>query len=449
MKPRFIFIGVLLVVALGFGWHNHRQLAHLRDARLKLVAQAAAKGISLDPETPSQVSLPSKLPRVDRVAEAKQVSAGFIAYAKEMRGLGEKWDLFALDETTRRRIIAQMDRVSFLDAGQLKILIGELHANPDGSDQRRYLIGFALHRLMKNHPREMLAILMETPGLFEGVQGRGSWAQSLVEKALCRLAEYDLAAARRWLDQHRDVLSAAAVDDVMQRLIGGAAAQDLRLALEMTDESGMVSPHFLSHVIAQAGPQQRDRALPLLREWTAARPDAATPDLISEDALKILAFSDYDSAGSGRGSFEKSSAWIDQAGLSPEELELVTGNLQNHIEIKESGHWIEWLGRSLPDEIAQRRVRSTFDYWVEADYRAAGTWLEAAAEGPMKDSMVDAYVKKVSPMGKEAAIRLVLALPEGGKRDGALKELYQRWPRKDEVSKAAAEAFAEEHGIKK
>lgn len=449
MKSRLAIAAALLALALGFGWHNHSQLAHLRDARVELVAQAAAKGISLDPESPSQISLPSKLPRLDRVAEAKQVSAEFIAYAEEMRGLGEKWDPFALDETTRRRVIAQMDRVTSLDAGQLKILIGELQANSGDSAQHRNLIGFALHRLMEDHPREMLAVLMETPGLFESLQGKGSWAESLAGKALCRLAKQDLPAARQWLEEHREVLSDKAVDDVMQRLIGTAATQDLRLALEMTDEAGMAAPHIVTFVLTQAGPEQRDRALPLLREWIAARPDTSGPDLITEEALKTLAFSGYGSPVPTRGSFEKSSAWIDQAGLSPKELELVTENLQNHIEMKETGRWIDWLGQKLPDELAQSRVRSTFYFWAEADYKAAGLWLETAAESPAKQEMVDRYMRVVFPIDKESAIRCALALPEGEKRDGALKKLYKQWPRGNEASIATAEAFAEKHGIKK
>lgn len=459
MKGRLVIAALLLMAVLGVGWNDHRQLDRLREAHGRLVDEAEEKGISFDPQVPSQASLPSKLPRVDRVAEAKQLSAEFIAYAEEMKGLAEIESFrmagddgssaFALNEEVRRRIIAQVDRVGSLDAGQLRILVEEFHEKSAGSENYRHLVGFALDRLMRDHPREMLAALTEVPGLFETLESKGGHAQLLAGEAVYRLSKQDLAGARRWLDEHRAILSAGAIDTAMRRIIGGAAVDDFRLALVMMEDSGMVSPHFVQSLASHAGADQRQRALPLLREWCAARTDVSEDEMISTELLETLAFGPQDITALEQRDFQESSTWIDQAGLSNAELESLTENIQNRIRPEEFGPWIEWLGRSLPDALAQRRIEATFHQWVEMDYKTAGTWLESAECGPVRNSMVERYVERTFPLDRERAIRVALILPEGGKRDHVLKQLYLKWPKGGKASREAAEAFADEHGIQR
>ena len=183
MKPRptlRIPIGVTALVLgalAALGWHDRQRLLALRSARADLVAQFSTRGIEIDPAAAASRS--TKRPRVDRAAEARQVAADFMAYAREMAALGDK--VRSPDAAMREKIIEQMNEVTSLDGRQLVILIDDVFAAEDLEDGlRQMLIRFALERLGRDHPEQVMAILTGKPGMIALIRRNRSGATPAV-----------------------------------------------------------------------------------------------------------------------------------------------------------------------------------------------------------------------------------------------------------------------------
>lgn len=448
-RRRPAIIAFVLLAFLGIGWHNRRQLASMRSTRASLLAQAAAKGFRADGENPGSLSLPAKLPRLDRVAEAKQVSAGLIAFATEMKGLPYVQDADSLDEPVRKRIAAEMDRVTALDAGQLKILIADFQAASKDSGEYHDLIGFALHRLMKDHPVDALELMVKPPGLLELVHKDVMQADLLLSDAVTALSAQDPAKAVEWLVKNRDSMAPFERDTATDTVVRATASQDPRLAVEMIKEYGLNAATLLPAILPRATPEERSLSLELLRGWGPFKTVSPSGEDPFRATLKRLAFGSEGGPEDRRASFEDSAPWIDQAKLTPAELEIVADNLQNNIRSRDAGRWLEWLDRNLPPESVREWSGPAFRNWVRDDLQAAEAWLGAAPGSPAQESAVIAYARSVVHRNPQKAIQRALTLPDEKKRREVLQDIYRDWPRKDEdpAAQAAAAAFASEHGI--
>jgi len=82
--------------------------------------------------------------------------------------------------------------------------------------------------------------------------------------------------------------------------------------------------------------------------------------------------------------------------------------------------------------------------WTKKDYKAAGEWLNQAAEGPVKQAVVKAYAEMVAYQDPEVAAQWAVTLPAGKERDRVLKRVRDEWTKKDE---AAAAEFARKNGM--
>ena len=145
-------------------------------------------------------------------------------------------------------------------------------------------------------------------------------------------------------------------------------------------------------------------------------------------------------------SYDSAQKWLANAKLSPEELRSFANGIQTNGN--NNGEWIEWVGKSIPADKSNGKIQSMVRDWTENDYQAAGAWLNTTPAGPVKNTAIRSYAETVSSYEPEAAAQWAVTLPPGKDRDNTLKKIYHNWPKKDDASKAAAEAFKTEHGIK-
>jgi hypothetical protein len=115
---------------------------------------------------------------------------------------------------------------------------------------------------------------------------------------------------------------------------------------------------------------------------------------------------------------------------------------------RETGQWIEWMGANFSVQASQKKVDEMFNHWTRNDYQAAGHWLTTAPDVPTKHTAIRAYANAISSYEPESAVQWAMTLPPDQDREVVLKKIYQNWPKKDDVSKAAAEAFKQQHEIK-
>jgi hypothetical protein len=439
-----IAVSALVLCALAsLGWHDRQRLVALRAARAELVAQSAARGIQIDPAAAASRS--TKRPRVDRAAEARQVAAGFMAYAREMAALGDK--VQSPDAATRERIIQQMNEVTSLDGRQLVILIDEIFAAEDHEgSSRQSLIRFSLERLGRDHPEKVMAILAGKQGMIDLIRRNRSGGEPLLFDSAEKWAERDPRSAMDWFLTHHDMLDDDLTQAAQWGVICGLKITDPALAIGFAIKTGEDPKKFIPNFFSNNGkaPENRDACLAALRDWSATVKDEQEREKTLSDAIRTVALG----TSFGAPDFESATRWIDGAGLSPKELGFIADRkLAYHINLKDTGRWIEWLADKLPTDEIRESTRHLFEEWTRKDVRAAGTWLANAPDSPTKHTAALAFAEKVFPHDRETAIRWALTVPPGPDRDRTLKELYDAWPKNSPADEEAARNFARTVGI--
>jgi hypothetical protein len=187
-------------------------------------------------------------------------------------------------------------------------------------------------------------------------------------------------------------------------------------------------------------PEQRAIVYSALRDLATDPNERPRSAEFLGSVIRELAFS---ARGSLSG-FEEASAWIESAQLSEREFEVVTDAIHLRLNPKESGRWIEWLGTSgMTEQLAKKRASEIAEYWTASDYRAAGNWLNSAADSPVRSAAVATYATTVYPFNPESAMQWLQTLQPGADRTKALEIIYQGIPRDSDEAKA----FASEHGL--
>jgi hypothetical protein len=432
----------ILILAIGslIGWQDHQRLVNVRASHAKLVAEAAVSGIIIDPAHPEDGVRITKRERENKDEDARNAAARFIAFAQEMQAAEEKGG--EPDEDNQKKVIDLMDLMMSLDAAQLKIVIAEIRASKDLKDEMRQgLIGFSIMTLANDHPQAALTLFTESSDLMNG----NGMSEHVISSSLAKWAKDDPLAALEWVRKNGEKFPDIVNDDAKRGMISGAAANDPKLAFQLIGELGLKNANDAIRGITDAAttPEQRNATLTALREHLATISDDKARDETSSRAIQSLA---RNAANEG---FEAGSKWIESAGFTPEQLAgMADGGFAYNVKGDDTGKWIEWMGENLPDGKSNNGIRSMVGNWTQNDYQAAGKWLSATPDGPAKNISVRSYAETVSKYEPETATQWAMTLPPGKDREQTLKSIYQNWPKGDEASKAAAEAFKAEYGIK-
>lgn len=430
----------LLILAVGglLGWQDHQRLVVVRSTHAKLVAEAAAAGLHVAATGQDDGVRATKREREDKTAIAKNAAADFIAFARKIEAQEEKGG--EPDEDMQQEILDFFDRMMALDASQLKTLIAEFRASSAIKDEtRRNLIGFSIMTLGNDHPQAALMLFTESSDLI-GSNGMGG---HIATNTLTRWAKDDPLAALEWARSNGEKHPALVTDDAKRGIITGAAANDPKLAFSLISELGLKDSSEAVDSIADAAhsPEERSATLAALKDYLATITD---PQAKEKAEMTVTSQLIRNAAKDG---FDAATRWLDQSGMSPEQIDKLGGSLAHSIPSKETGRWIEWLATQVPAGKPAAGTRTLVSTWTQSDYRAAGTWLAATPAGPTRDTAVAEYAETVAKYEPETASKWALTLPAGKPREKTLNRIYQEWPKEDDASKAAAEAFADQHGI--
>lgn len=452
MRVPLLLTAAILAAALGLGWQDRQRLARLRVDHARLAAQAVERGFSIDQENPAAAPRLSKRPRPDRAAEARQVAVSFLVYAKEMEAYQDerqaaRENVDYSDPVLRRRMMDEMDRIVALDGDQLKILIGEIGVSQDiDAGMRERLLRFALDRLVEGHPHDAVMILTGTSGVLGQLQHTNGSAENAIFYSVEGWAKLDPDAALQWMREKAGLLSPELREQASAALILGIAGHDVRQALALIDEFGKNPSNFVNRVLVRDAQtiEQRNASLAAYREWRSAPGSGRLDEQLREGILSDLAFGNVPY----RRGFEEVTGWVDQAGFSPEELDLLGKSLPGRAKSPETGRWLVWLDAKLPPASARKNAWELSNRWLDRDLEAAREWLGTTGiDTPAKHTAMRAWAEKLFSDQPEEAIRLALSVPPGEYRQITLGRLYERWPKDDEASREAAEAFARENGL--
>jgi hypothetical protein len=439
MKTSFAIAALILAVGACLGWRDHQELAIHRTKNTKLLAEATALGITPDPKAPREKVLGSR----QRDSRPKLTSAECIAFVKEMKAEEKK----SHHKKTRWELIdrydAFRDRLSALDEGELKRLVAELRSTPELDDRsRNSAVMMALTTLATRYPQTALALLSEIPGEETPLLRR----KHLAGTALGNLAKSDPVAATKWIKEQERKAPDLVDDNLKVSLLSAVASQDPKLAFQFIEDLEFKDASNSLHAIAEAAktPEERTLTLDALRAYTSTLDD---PKRRTESTDQLFSSLANEIAKEG---LQNAIQWFDSAKLSSAERESFSRGLSHYwIPSGETGQWIEWIGKTLPTDQAAQQITDLADNWTEKDYEAAGTWLTQAPEGPAKQAAVRGYVQAVAAYEPETAVQWAMTLPPGKDRDATLQQIYHKWPKNEPAAKAAAEAFADQHGIKR
>ena len=442
MKPSFAIAALILAVGAGLGWLDSQQLAAIRLTREQLVAEAAARGIVVDPANPNAFSRTARHERENRQAGAKLVAAEFIAFGREReafeKAAGGHRDE-AMQKQMARRMTALRERMMSLDPAELTSLIAEVRASPDLSDEtRKRLVAVSVLALANNHPQAVLALFTGGSG-FAKDDASGGY---VISSSLARWAKDDPLAALAWVRQNAAGFPELITDGAKRGLLAGAAIQDPALAFKLIGELGLKGsdPVIQSIVGAARSPEEKLATLTALRFHLASLTGNEERDAATTSALSVLA------NGFVQDGFAAAERWLAAAQPTPSELAGVAAGLNyDPGKSAETGQWIEWLATALPPDKSAERIQFFVASWTYNDSLAAGQWLASTPDGPAKNVAVRSYAETISRFEPATAAQWALTLPPGQDRDATLKSIYQNWRRRDP---AGAAAFAALHGFK-
>ncbi len=438
MKYSIALTCVLLLAIGALGWRTEGKLAEARETHRRLSAEAADMGISTRGDGGAQ---DIRRERADRSAEARRTARDVIAFSNEMKKKHAAGGPQPVDPETQEKTLELLDRIAALDAAGMKAFIDELKADPSLTDQERQgLIGFSVMMLANDHPLAALTLFTESAGSMED----SPMTDQVIRSALFRLATDSPEAAVEWMRKNGAIHPDLVTDQVKRAIIQGAAANDPALAFKLITELEIAETSGAMVEIARVAktPAQRDRVLAAWREYQKNQVPGAKPAENQTDLFPQLA---REAAKDG---FEAGSRWLDNAKLREDELaDLADGSFTSQVKGADTGRWVEWLGRTLPEGKADQGIRNMVDRWTQTDHQAAADWLDTLPEGNTRNSSIQAYAEAVSKYEPEAAVEWAELMPAGKSRDTTLRRIYRNWPDRDN-SPAAAE-FATKHGLKK
>lgn len=425
MRISLILSAAIVLLTVGFCWDQERRIREVQAANARLGSEAAALGIPADH---SGKRTTTKLrDRGDTSNDIRGLATGLV-------------EAFNLDPKERWKDgrMALVERLEDLDRAEFEELLALLESDPHSQGKEaRDLIGLVLYKYAILHPQAGLDFLVNHPDVLE----EGSEEKrNLLTTALFRWRE-NPEGALKWYRANQDRLPELKGSGTQSIFVSIFSDQDPRAAFALLDEFGLGSDLAVG-IFASGGMEHRLEAVEGFRKYSEKIEDPKTREELWNKGLKATG-----AAVSGR-DFERDMQWLGSGGLSPDEMKIVASNLQlSELKPADAGKWISWIAENAGDQIAAP-IQNVVTQWVRQDFPAASEWLAAMpADDPARNASISAYSETVARHHPETAVQWAKQLPEGDARDGTLSTIYQNWPKEDDSSKAAAEAFKTAHGI--
>lgn len=425
MRTSLILTAVIVLLAAGLGRIQEKRIRETRRDIGRLEAEAAELGI-----TEKHSGRKATTKARDRGNPSRDIPGLAAALKDAMRlDLKERW------KNGRETLIS---RIEDLDRAGFEELLGLLGGGADASSKDvKGLIELVVYNYAMLHPQAGLDFLVSHAEMFE--EGSGS-KKDLVRTALHRWRE-NPEAALRWYRANRGRMPELEEAGMQFPLVTNFAYQNPRAAFAVLEELGLGQEAAMG-IFVSSGLEHRREALDGFRKYAERVEDPKERQELWEKGLKmvgaVVSYRDFDSARQ----------WFDAADFSPEDRKVLAANLTvSNLKPAEAEKWISWIAENAGDQSAGP-IRGIVRYWTMQDFAATSEWLTALPAGdPSREPSIAAYAETVSSYHPETAARWAEKLPPGDARNATLRAVYESWPRNDDASKAAAEAFGAEHGI--
>lgn len=435
---------VVMVVLLALAWWSHVGLKSVRREHEKLTREARAMGLSTTED--GQVVREPAAKLEDRKPPSQQAENAE-ALMRKLESFAEGGRLFTEGSESEKleameKMLSLVARMQRLDLRQLQ-LIDEMVRQAYKADRKArgelaQIYQILLYDMSKERPASSLDLMkrMADTGDFSLV------IDMIMGRALSDWASRDPAMAAGWYEGVKEGLKPYQKGRFLEELIKGIAKTDpveAHQTLQQLGEAG--NPEFVMEIVKGARKGgDRSAFLEILRKEHRRGEGKQR----SNNYLGVLAVGDT----RGHRGFEAESGWIEQAGLTNEEMSDVLEAVNKYSPSEEKGQWLEWLQeRDLPEEKIKEETASLLRNWVLKDFQMAGEWLVQQPEGELWNQAAGVYADTIFQEFPKEAVLWLESLPKGDDRQRLSQSFYARWPRDSPEEKAAAESFAQREGI--
>lgn len=405
-------------------------LAAERDRHRRLVERATALGVAGAPggdgtEAASRMARRQQESPRDPAELAKEVAGVF----RKLKSLSAETDQANRDEIVRV-CLASLEELMLVDPETFRKMFGELAANSGMNPQERSEL---LQVLLGLNAPDKLPVSAEL--FLQYREQIGAEDRSPLGDILDKWAANDPAAAFAWLGEHPDLLGGDSNSPVLIKALTGAASRDPAFAFAEMNRRIPNEEERRRLVNRMASRLQDDTD----RTAFFTRLRLEDSEGMKRNALEVMGQS-FSSSDSG-----KLNDWLKSVAATPEETAEIARGV-TYSDNSEPGGWMTWLSQALPPDEFGERSQDFLNRWIQNDYRAAGEWIDDQNNGPLKEQAVGLYAQKIAVRFPENAADWAMTLPAGSARRNVLGKIHDTLAKRDP---AAAEVFAEEHGLVK
>lgn len=376
---RWLSIQVPLVITIvpglilfGIGWSIHDQITQLKQDHQALIHHAESLG--LDPSSPSPLS--TRRRSIDRNREVDQIARDFIAIGIEFENCVNDYRFSQLDTDSRKRVTAQVNHVLSLNQKELQQLIEIIVAQPDlDYSVRRTLLTFTLQRWTELNPSKALDFLVRSPEIAEQLESNfrpivsqlaGSWAEDSLE---------DVTA---WFRKSQPILTKATQHAVTHYLAYKIGIERPLETFDLVNEFSE-DPHSYFPAILRKNKMsvaERSESLARIREMAKDLQEPAARERFLSKNLQALVIGQKGS----QGDFQTAIDTIEANDLKIENLEFIwnpsvpTLGLGYYIKEEQTGEWINWIQKSIPEKQGEQRIRQLLESWTRRDPAGAAAF---------------------------------------------------------------------------
>jgi hypothetical protein len=444
MKLSLIATTVIAALFACLGWQDLQRLHRARNDYARVLAQAREQG--MEPTADGNGLLLSSKTTVirddsqpTRELKAKRVARKITTFGKNTDVLWSTED--ADDQDAVLEYEEGMVEAQGMDLPGLKLLVNEIVANAGLNDITKGTLVFHLGGyLSQEDPAHALDTVVYAMDRLKMDDIFNYNYAKLIGMTLRLLAAKDPQQALGWLKENAKEHPNAVSDEARSDTLRGLAVSDVNLAFSNLRDLGMTrNPQTFEDMGHEAQTVEGGySALAALREYAAhAGSDEERQIAIKNTFIGL----EYSLTKDG---YEESSKRLELAALSPDETAALASAINPAVTEGETGRWIDWMSGKIPADQLAANVTRIMQYWTEYNYPAAGTWLSAAPDGPVKDAAVKSYASTVAATDPATASQWALTLPAGDDRAALMKDIYTEWKKQDE---AAATKFAKDNGI--
>jgi hypothetical protein len=442
MKISLTLTAIIVVLFVFFGGQVRQRLSGARENHDRILAEATARGLdaavdgkepALSPRTAAARAENQKA----REAKAREAARKLMIFGNDRGPI----DSPGLDGDPAKQLDFQegLAEATELDSAGLKLLVSEIIANGGLTEEMRArLILEVGSNMTQKNPLGAIDLFMDANNR---LKLPGNWFSSIIGNSLQSLAANDPKQATEWIQRqaqdHPELVNANLRADVLV----GIGQANLGLAFSTLDEFGLTKdPGTLEGlgIVGAKTAEARNSLLAAMRDYAAHTSSDEERELATRNTM----------AGMGRfminAGYDSASQWLGSAKLSPDEAAGLASGLDASLAKGDTGKWIDWISGNVPADQLGGKVDELMKSWTESDYRAAGTWLDSAPDGPAKQAAVLSYASTVAATDPAAASQWAQTLPAGDDRTALMKNIYAEWKKQDE---AAAAKFAKENGI--